>query len=269
LNLIRTAFTFFAPVIPLKVVRRIPLSELTKNAAIYYKFKPEDVIAGALGISTTIGLATFSILFYLNSLIATVISITLGYISFLLLINYLPNKLRVERITISSYTSLILQEFYFILKSTGSIFDALQAIILGNYPYVSEKIKEVSFQTLSGRDPDKLLMDYAHSQPSIAFRHGLIEILSSRMLTEGTLRHLIDLSEFEVRGYFQEFSLQFESQALVFIASGFFLPLVFSFGITMLGLFSSPYVFLIVPLHTILMDLTFHRLTRNEAHLLG
>lgn len=269
MNLIRTALTFFAPVIPPRLVRRIPLSEQTKNAAIYYKFKPEDVLAGALGTSIIIGLASLSALFYLNSLMAIIIAIALSYVSFSFLMNYLPNRLRAERIAISSYTSLILQEFYFTLKSTGSVFDALQAIILGDYPYITEKIKEISLQILSGKDPDKLLMDYAQSQPSIAFRHGLIEILSARMLTEGTLRYLIDLSEFEVRGDFQEFSLQFESKALVFLASGFFLPLVFSFGITMLGLFGSPYVFLIVPFHTTTMDLIFHKLTRNEAHLLG
>lgn len=89
------------------------------------------------------------------------------------------------------------------------------------------------------------------------------------MLSEETLRHLIELSESEVRGHFQEFSLQFESRALVFLASGFFLPLIFSFSITMLGFVNSPLVFIIVPFHTALMDFALHKLTHSEVQLLG
>ena len=269
MNVAEAIFTTFEAISPLKVIGKVFLSESTKEAAIYYRFKPENVAAGALGASAVGGLFSFLMLLYLNPLISLVISIAIGYILLVSLLNYLPNKLRIERFTIAKYASLILQECYFVLSSTGSVFDALQVIELGNYPYVSEKIQELVFKTQSGQDPDGLLLNYAHSQPSTALRHGLIEILSSQMLSEESLRHLIELSESEVRGQFQEFSLQFESRSLVFLASGFFTPLVFSFGIVMLGLAGSPFVFIIVPVHTALMDFMLHKLTRSEVHLLG
>lgn len=269
MKIIKAIFTKFGAISPLKAVGKVFLSENTKEAAIYYGFKPENIAAGALGASAVIGLCSFLILLYLNPLIALVFSIAISYILRVYLLNYLPNKLRIERFTIAKYASLILQECYFVLSSTGSIFDALQTIKLGAYPYVSEKIQEIGFKTQNGQDPDGLLLNYAYSQPSTALRYGLVEILSSQMLSEETLRRLIELSESEVRGHFQEFSLQFESRSLVFLASSFFTPLVFSFGIAMLGLASSPLGFIIVPFHTALMDFMLHKLTRSEVHLLG
>jgi len=269
LNAVKTIFTTFGSIGPLRAIGKVFLSESTKEAANYYKFKPENIAAGALGVSAAIGLFSFLVLLYLNPLISLVFSIAIGYILMISLLNYLPNKLRIERFTIAKYASLILQECYFVRSSTGSVFDALQVIKLGSYPYVSDKIQEIGFKTQSGQDPDSLLLNYAYTQPSTALRHGLVEILSSQMLSEETLRHLIELSESEVRGHFQEFSLQFESRALVFLASSFFIPLIFSFSIAMLGLASSPFVFLVAPFHTALMDFMLHKLTRSEVHLLG
>jgi len=269
LTIVKAIFTTFGAISPLKAIGKVFLSESTKEAAIYYRFKPENIAAGALGASAVVGLCSFLVLLYLNPLISLIFSIAIVYILLVSLLNYLPNKLRIERFTIAKYASLILQECYFVSSSTGSVFDALQVIKLGDYPYISEKIQEIGFKTQSGQDPDSLLLDYAYNQPSTALRHGLVEILSSQMLSEETLRHLIELSESEVRGHFQEFSLQFESRALVFLASSFFIPLVFSFSIAMLGLFSSPFVFIVVPFHTALMDFTLNKLTRSEVHLLG
>lgn len=147
MNFVKTIFTTFGAIGPLRVIGKVFLRESTKEAAKYYKFNPENVVAGALGASAVIGLFSFLLLLYLNPLISFVFSIAISYILLLSLLSYLPNKLRIERVTIAKYASLILQECYFVRSSTGSIFDALQVIKLGNYPYISNKIQEISFKT--------------------------------------------------------------------------------------------------------------------------
>lgn len=225
--------------------------------------------AGALGISLVAGGASFLAFLHLNSLIAVTASVAITYFSLLHVLNYFPNELRRERIAVAEYTGSILQEFYFALSSTGSIFDALQVVAIGGYPYVSKKFQEIIYMTQNGQDPEQLLLNYANRQPSTALRHGLVEIISARTLNETTMKHLIDLSEFEIRGYFQEFSRELEGRILVFIGIAFFAPLIFSFASVMLGTAYSPLTFSIIPLHTILVEFIFQKLTRSEVNLLG
>lgn len=269
MNIAYSCYNSFGSIKQLEIIGKHFLNERASKAALHYGFKPEKIAAGAFGASVVVSLTSFILVFYFNPLVAVSLSAAVAFLSFLYLFSYLPNKLRVEQLTIAKYTGAVLQEFYFALSSTGSIFDALRMIELGDYPYISEKFREIICMTHNGHDPEQLLLSYAYNQPSIALQQGLVEILSSKTLTEATVKHIIDISEFEIRSQFQGFSLELESRVLVFVGISFFTPLIFSFSMMMLGLVYSPLVFLVVPVHTVLIDFIHKKLTCSEANLLG
>ncbi|MBS7644302.1 hypothetical protein KEJ26_07005 [Candidatus Bathyarchaeota archaeon] len=244
------------------------VNERLSRAAKYYGYAATDVISCAICISLILAATFFFCLFFVNPLLGIVVSIGIAYLAYLLIINYLPQKLRKEQITISRYASLILDEFYFMLQSTGSVFDALQVVALGDYPLVSKKFTEIIKRVHNGECPESLLLRYANSQPSEALRQGLVELLCAQPLSFTAARDIIELAEREIRGHFLEFTLQLESRIIVLFGIGFFVPLIFSFAIFLLGFVKSPLVFLIVSIHVTLLDVVYNKLMVSEVALL-
>lgn len=244
------------------------INERLSRSAKYYGYVATDIISCAILVSLALAATFFFCLFFVNLLLGIVVSIGVAYLTYLLLINYLPQKLRREQITISRYASLILDEFYFMLQSTGSIFDALQVVALGGYPFVSKKFREIVKRVHNGECPESLLLRYANSQPSEALRQGLVELLCAQPLSSEAARNIIELAEREIRGHFLEFTLQLESRILVLFGIGFFVPLIFSFAVFLLGFVKSPLVFLVVPIHITLLDVVYNKLTSSEVGLL-
>jgi pilus assembly protein TadC len=255
-----------------KILRRLahPLvSNTVKTAANHYGFNPDEVAAAALGASIFLSLASFFLVTPLNVLAAFPCALTVGYFSLTYVLNALPEKLEVERNTMAKYAGLILQEIYFIVKTGGSIFDALNIISRANYPMVSEKFREILLRIQNGESPEQMILNFAYTQPSDAFRRGLVEFISSYELTEGQAKKMIELAEDEARGYLKEYSYQLESRLLIFFGLSFFFPIVVAFALALYGLAASPSVLFVIPLDLVLTDTLSHRLMSERIDVLG
>lgn len=269
MKLLRVACNFFKNFRPLRLIGRKFLNSHIEIAAKYYQYKPEEIAASSIGISAILAVVFFSLIFIVNLLLAIIVSFSIAYFSSTYVLNYLPNKLRTERYTIAKYASLILEELNFILSVTGSIFDALFIIGNAHYPHVSEKFRNILFQSYNGGDPEELLLDYAREQPSKAFNRGLTEVLFTHAFTSKILRSMIDFSDQEIRGYFQEFTFELEGRALLFLGLTFFILLIIAFAVAVFYFTSSTLFFLIIPIHLIFCEYLSRRLISSEVELLG
>jgi hypothetical protein len=268
LNVFDTVCKFSGSVSLLRKLGVKMVNDRLSQSAKYYGYVAAEVASCAFCVASVLAATFFFCLLLINPLLGIVVSIGVAYFAYLLIVNYLPQKLRKEQVAISRYASLILGEFYFMLQSTGSVFDALQVVALGDYPFVSKKFREMIKRVHNGEHPENLVLRYANSQPCEALRQGLIELLSAQPLSSKTARDIIELSEREIRGHFREFTLQLESRILVLFGMGFFIPLIFSFAVTLLGFVGSPLVFLVVLIHVTLLDILYNKLTSSEVALL-
>lgn len=268
MNVFDTVCKFSGSVSLLRKLGVKMVNDRLSQSAKYYGYVAAEVASCAFCVASVLAATFFFCLLLINPLLGIVVSIGVAYFAYLLIVNYLPQKLRKEQVAISRYASLILGEFYFMLQSTGSVFDALQVVALGDYPFVSKKFREMIKRVHNGEHPENLVLRYANSQPCEALRQGLIELLSAQPLSTKTARDIIELSEREIRGHFREFTLQLESRILVLFGMGFFIPLIFSFAVTLLGFVGSPLVFLVVLIHVTLLDILYNKLTSSEVALL-
>lgn len=253
----------------LKNLARPLVNDNLKTATKYYGYDPDEIAAMALGMPTILSIASFFLLMLYSSLAALACALTIGYFSFTYILNFFPEKLRAEQNVIAKYSGLILQEIYFVLRTTKSIFDAIDMISKAEYPIISEKFRKILLKTQNGDDPNRLILNFAESQPSDSFRRGIIEFVTSYDLTDEQAKEIIEISEDEARGYLKEFSYQLESRLLIFFGLSFFFPLVIAFTLALYGLALSPFVLFVIPIHLALTDGLSHRLIGSRIGVLG
>ncbi len=219
--------------------------KLSKYLKMRFGFSLEALIATALIFGLPFGIISFLLLVKKNLLLATVLSIIVFCIVFVLVKNSITSTYEFERSILASLAPLVFYEFSLNLE-VGSVFEAIQNISRSKYPIISQNFKEILDKISLGQKPEKQLLHYASIQPSNDLRTALLTILNA------------DKKATDIGKYFQEAENEYEKtnreievKILLTIIISTFLPLL----LTMIYVFwDYPWLIFTVPL----IQLLFH-----------
>lgn len=251
------------------------LSQRLSRAACYYGLDQKEVAGCSVGLS----IITFSVIgtalllslsaSFIYSILGIIFSLSLALLTFHHTVNFLPNKLEVERMTITAYASAVLHEIYFILSSHGTLLDVLRAIGASEYPFVSDDFRGMLHRSLNGEEPERLLQAYLRRQPSEVLRRGCEELLFTRKHDPSVSITTLQLIGREAQGDFMKFSRQIEDRLSFLLALTFFIPFILVLIALGQDLAWVELLILGVPGYALVTDVLYGGLLRSRARLIG
>lgn len=213
----------------------------------------EEVAGGAVGFGFIIAIITLLVGSIINILVASMLSIAMFVFGVNYVITYFPKKYNKTRWTIARYADFILEELLFTLSTTGSIFDFILLIANANYPIISQEFKILANKVNSGEKPEKLLINFAHSQPTETLKIYIPAILKASELSDNLVDRTVKIAQREVRNEYQKHTLLLESRLLIVMGIGFFIPIVISLGLLLRNMGSNLIFLVLIPIQIIIL----------------
>ncbi|MHA1581851.1 MAG: hypothetical protein ACTSYM_05060 [Candidatus Baldrarchaeia archaeon] len=217
--------------------------KLSKYLKKHFGFSLEALMTTALMFGLFFGAVSFLFLIKMNLLLATVLSILIFCVVFVLIKNSITSTYGYERTILASLAPLVFYEFSLNLE-IGSVFEALQSISRSKYPIISRNFKEILNKISLGQKPEKQLLHYAFTQPSSDFKIALLTVLN-------TNEKAIDIGKYfqEAENEYEKINKEIEIKILLTIIISTFLPLL----LTMIYVFwDYPWLIFTVPLTQLL-----------------
>jgi pilus assembly protein TadC len=200
---------------------------------------------------------------------ALVLSITIGLIVALILLNSILSKYQKRLVQIERSTPHVLEELATLFQTTGSVFESIEYVSKGDYGIVSEAFSEMIVPLNCGTPPEQLLRQFATSQPSMTLRRGLLTFIQFVESASTNLESVINDAHEDLQRRYQRRTLQWESRMMVIAGVLVFLPIIFILGVSIRGLANHPLVLLLPVSQFILSKLMISALLPKELILLG
>ncbi len=248
-----------------KIGKRMVSRELILSIDHFFKegqVTAEEVAGGALGLGLFLSILTLTVGIFFNILLAAMLSLAMFIFACNYVLTYFPKKYTENRWTVARYADFILEELLFILSSTGSIFDFILFIANADYPLISQEFKKMANWVNSGEKPEKLLVNFAHNQPTETLKIHIPTILKSTEISDNFAEKTVRIAQREIRNEYQRHTLELEARLLIVMGIGFFIPIVISLGLLIRGLGANPFFLIIIPMHIVILVV----LERSVAH---
>ncbi|MEM3586163.1 MAG: hypothetical protein QXO71_02480 [Candidatus Jordarchaeaceae archaeon] len=228
----------------------------------------EDVASGALGFGLTVSIITLLVGSMINILISLMLSIAMFVFVVNYMITYFPKKYNKTRWTIARYADFILEELLFTLSTKGSIFDFILLIANANYPIISQEFKSLANQVNFGEKPEKLLIKFAHNQPTETLKIYIPAILKASEISDNLVDRTVKIAQREVRNEYQKQTLELEGRLLIVMGIGFFIPIVISLGLLLRNMGTNPLFLALIPLQIIILVILENFTIQSKTNLL-
>jgi hypothetical protein len=142
----------------------------------------------------------------------------------------IPREIEKEKVMISYQVPLILQEIVLASAGSGSIFDLVILVAKGNHGIVSKAFARIVSSVSNGEEPEKLVREYANSQPCESLRRYLVDAIAAN-LEWSELKKVLRERKGEAEYEYQKYTMQVESRVLLIVGLGTFLPIIFSVAV--------------------------------------
>lgn len=236
--------------------KRMISRDLTISIEHFFKqgqITSEEVAGGAFGFGITVAILTLLVGSIFNILVAAMLSVAMFVFTNNYVITYFPKKYNKTRWAIARYADFILEELLFILSSTGSIFDFILFVANADYPIISQEFKSLANQVNSGEKPEKLLINFAHNQPTETLKIHIPAILKSSEISDNLVDRTVKIAQREVRNEYQRHTLELESRLLIVMGIGFFIPIVISLGLLLRSMGNNPLFLTLIPIQIMIL----------------
>ncbi|MEX2752429.1 MAG: hypothetical protein Q6366_011175 [Candidatus Freyarchaeota archaeon] len=254
-----------------KIGKRMVSRELILSIDYFFKegqVTAEEVAGGALGLGLFLSILTLIVGIFFNILLAAMLSLAIFIFACNYVLTYFPKKYAENRWTVARYADFILEELLFILSSTGSIFDFILFVANADYPLISQEFKKIANWVNSGEKPEKLLVNFAHNQPTETLKIHIPTILKSTEISDNFAEKTVRIAQREIRNEYQRHTLELEARLLIVMGIGFFIPIVISLGLLIRGLGANPLFLMIIPTHILILVVLERFVTHSKTNLL-
>ena len=189
------------------------------------------LLIAALIISSLFGLVAFCLLIRIGVFLAIMFSLLTFYITFFSIKNSATSIFEKERIIHASLAPLVFYELSLNFKATNSIFEAIKSVAQSNYPIISQKFRDILRKTMFGHPPEKLLFDYALTQPSSDFKAAVLTILNIGKNDVDNIKEYFC----EIENEHEKLNREIEMRILLLVTISTFLPFLLTMTYALWG----------------------------------
>ncbi len=205
-----------------------------------------QIFAGGVIIGSVLAFIAFAFLIlFLNPVSSVIISISLGFFSFLLIMNSITQKFNNAIAQIEQQTPYILEELATIYQNTDSIFEAIYYVSQGDYGSLTKSFSKMIPLMNMGISPESLLMDFAVNQPSVTLKRGLFAFVNYVKTNSSEFNFIINEAHEEIQRSFERLTFQWESRMMVYTSLLVFLPIIIVLGLSIRGFANHPMLLLL------------------------
>ncbi|MFW9934487.1 MAG: type II secretion system F family protein [Candidatus Thorarchaeota archaeon] len=218
---------------------------------------------------TSSGIITLLLSLFLPIFSALVLGITIGLVSWLILLNKILVKYHKQLVQIERATPYVLEELVTLFTITGSVFESIEYVSKGEHGAISSAFAEMIEPLNLGVPPEQLLRKYAITQPSITLRRGLLTFIQFIESSVANLKAVISDAHENLQRKYERRTLQWESRMMIIVGVLVFLPIIFILGVAIRGLANQPLVLVLPIFQFILSKIMISALLPKEMILLG
>lgn len=231
---------------------------------------PFHIQSGIMIVSvTSSSIITLLLSLFLPILSALVLSITIGLMSWLILLNKILAKYHKQLVQIERATPYVLEELVTLFIITGSVFESIEYVSKGEHGAISSAFTKMIEPLNFGVPPEQLLRQYAITQPSITLRRGLLTFIQFVESSVANLEAVISDAHENLQRKYERRTLQWESRMMIIVGVLVFLPIIFILGIAIRGLANQPLILVLPIVQFILSKIMISALLPKEMILLG
>jgi len=205
--------------------------ELTDYLKKRFNISFAALLSTAFILSLLFGLISFLLLVRIGAYLAAVFSFFVIYVVFFSIKNSVTSIYTNEKIVHASLAPLVFYELSLSLEATDSVFEAIKSIAQSNYPIVSQKFRDILRKTSFGHSPEKLLFDYALTQPSNDFKTAVLAILSVGKQNTSNIEEYFR----EMENEYEKMTREIEMRILLIVTVSTFLPFLLTMTYTLWG----------------------------------
>ena len=243
-----------------KKLRDDEVDQACKYYKIEYGVSPEEVSAGAIMGFIVIMFLLLIILTPFGTIISIPASMLMGYISLYIIYTYLPSKMKETTLVFSEIADVVYELIVLILVTTQSIFDAIETIANAEIPLISEKFQEI-IQIINTYEtpPEKLLKEFADTQPSMDLRRRLNMILALQHDPEKLSQFHFEGTS-EISSALRKINLELESKLLMVAMFLTYIPIFIVLILAMEGYSTSLLSFVALIIYVIIVKFLIKRI---------
>lgn len=206
--------------------------DLTDYLKTRFGFSFAALLSTAFILGLLFGLVTFLLLMRINFSLAIILSLLTIYITFFSIKHSITSIYTNEKIIHASLAPFVSYELLLNLEATNSIFEAIKSVAQSNYPIVSQKFRTILKSTSFGQIPEKLLFDYALTQPSNDFKTVILAILNTgEKITSNIKKEYF----YEVENEYEKINREIEMRILLIVTISTFLPFLLTMTYALWG----------------------------------